>query len=171
MKLEMMIAPGAKSSAISKVILTNNTRQRVLGIDYGEKRIGLALSDEMGLTARPLSTLVRTNRQNDVRRLREICRTNDVGRIVVGNPLHMSGATGEMAYRVSRFAARLEKELGIPVELIDERLTSWEAERMAVEDKSSKRIGGAVDDLAAAILLRQYLEQEREKRGKKVEEA
>lgn len=166
-----MIALGAKSSAISEVVLTNGARQRVLGIDYGEKRMGLALSDEVGLTARPLSTLVRRNRQDDIRRLRDICRTNAVGRIVVGHPLHIRGGAGEMAEQTSRFAARLQKELGIPVELIDERLTSWEAERMAAQGELSQRKRGALDDVAAAILLREYLEQEREKRGKKVKEA
>jgi putative holliday junction resolvase len=171
MKLEMMIAAGAKSWAISEAVLKNHVRQRVLGIDYGQKRIGLALSDEMRVTARPLSTLVRTNRQNDVRRLREICRTNGVGQIVVGHPLRMSGAAGEMAEQVARFAVRLQKELGIPVELLDERLTSWEAEKMVAQGGLSKREGSAVDDLAAAILLRQYLEQESEKPGKKVEKA
>jgi len=169
MKLEMMIAAGAKSWAISEAVLGESARQRVLGIDYGRKRIGLALSDAMRMTVRPLSTLVRTNRQNDIRRLREICRTNAVGQIVVGHPLHMSGVSGEMAEQVSRFAGRLQKELGIPVELLDERLTSWEAKRMVAQGELSRRKGGAVDDLAAAILLRQYLEKE--KQGQKVKEA
>ncbi len=100
---------------------------RILAIDYGRKRIGLALSDELGLTAQPLATIVRTNRRNDLRRLREICRQYEVGRIVVGHPLHMTGEAGEMAEEAKRFAARLEKDLRIEVVLVDERLTSWEA--------------------------------------------
>jgi len=74
-----------------------------------------------------------------------------------------------MAEQVSRFAGRLQKELGIPVELLDERLTSWEAKRMVAQGELSRRKGGAVDDLAAAILLRQYLEKE--KQDQKVKEA
>lgn len=133
--------------------------RRILAIDYGRKRIGLALSDELGLTAQPLTTLVRTNRRNDLRRLRDICRKHGVAHIVVGYPLHMTGEAGEMADEVARFSARLRKELGIETELVDERLTSWEAERMAAEAKSKRRKGRALDDVAAAILLRDYLER------------
>jgi putative holliday junction resolvase len=136
---------------------------RVLAIDYGRKRIGLALSDAMGMTAHPLAVLSRTNRRNDVRRLRELCREHSVGRIVVGHPVEMGGDAGEMADEASRFAARLEKELGLPTELLDERLTSWEAEHGLPEAKSARRKGAPVDDLAAAILLREYLEKSHER--------
>jgi putative Holliday junction resolvase len=105
---------------------------------------------------------VRTNRQNDLRRLREICRTHGVAQIVVGHPVHLSGEAGPMADEAARFAARLQKELGIPVDLQDERLTSWEAEQVAAEMKpSSRRRRGPLDDVAAAILLREYLERKR----------
>lgn len=135
---------------------------RVLAIDYGRKRIGLALSDELGLTSQPLATLVRTNRQNDIRRLREICRAREVSQIVVGHPVRMSGEPGAMADEASRFAARLQSELGIPVVLQDERLTSWEAEQMAAEMKPSpRRKREPLDHVAAAILLRDYLERKR----------
>jgi putative pre-16S rRNA nuclease len=133
--------------------------RRILAIDYGRRRIGLALSDELGLTARPLAILLRTNRRNDLRRLREICREHGVGRILVGHPVHMTGASGEMADEAARFAARLAKELGIATELADERLTSWEAEQLLGEAKSSRPKGAPVDDLAAAVLLREYLEK------------
>jgi putative holliday junction resolvase len=133
-------------------------RRRILAIDYGRKRIGLALSDELRLTAQPLSTLARVNRQSDVRSLREICRQYAVARVIVGHPLHMTGEAGEMADEAARFAARLRKELGLEVELMDERLTSWEAEQMTAGSKSDangKR--QPVDDIAAAVLLREYL--------------
>ncbi len=136
--------------------------RRVLAVDYGRKRIGLALSDLLGLTAQPLATLVRVNRQNDLRRLREACRTHGVTHIIVGHPLHMTGEAGEMANEAARFAARLEKEIGISVELVDERLTSWEAEQTLAETKSSaRRRGKPLDDVAAAVLLRDYLERTR----------
>jgi putative holliday junction resolvase len=138
---------------------------RVLAVDYGRKRIGLALSDELGLTAQPLATLVRVNRQTDLRRLREACRAHGVAHIIVGHPLHMTGDAGEMADEAARFAARLEKETGIGVELVDERLTSWEAKQTIAETHSSasskKRRRKPLDDVAAAVLLRDYLERTR----------
>ena len=132
--------------------------RRILAIDYGRKRIGLALSDELNLTAHPFSTLIRVNRHKDLQRLREICRQNGVRHIVVGLPLHLTGQAGEMAEEVSRFATRLRKELGISVELLDERLTTWEAKQMATRTPSSLRRQGPFDHIAAAILLRDYLE-------------
>ncbi len=144
-----------------KQCAANNRKPRILAIDYGRKRIGLALSDESGLIAQPLGTLVRTNRSNDLRRLREICREHAVGRIIVGHPLHMTGAAGEMAEEAARFSARLQKELGIATELVDERLTSWEAQQAVPAFRSTRRERRPLDDLAAAVLLRDYLEQKR----------
>ena len=136
-------------------------RNRILAIDYGRKRIGLALSDELRLTAQPLGTLLRTNRQADLRRLRETCRSHAVSRIVVGHPLHITGEAGEMADESARFATRLRKELGLEVELVDERLTSWEARQIRPASRSDEgRKRQPVDDLAAAVLLRDYLEQQ-----------
>ncbi len=136
--------------------------RRILAVDYGRKRIGLALSDALGLTAQPLATLVRVNRQTDLRRLREACRTHGVTHIIVGHPVHMTGEAGEMANEAARFAVRIEKEIGIGVELVDERLTSWEAEQTIAETKSSaRRRRKPLDDVAAAILLRDYLERTR----------
>jgi putative Holliday junction resolvase len=134
---------------------------RILAVDYGRKRIGLALSDELGLTAQPLATLVRTNRRDNLRRLRDICIRQGVARIVVGHPVHMNGEAGEMANEAARFANRLKKETGIDVELLDERLTSWEAGQMIAERGPSRsaRKGRPLDDVAAALLLREYLER------------
>jgi len=143
---------------------------RILAVDYGRKRIGLALSDELRVTAHPLTTLLRTNRQNDMRRLREICRENSVARIVVGQPLHMSGDASPMSDEAARFAARLQKHLGIQVELADERLTSWEAQRTLAKKTAALRRRKPIDDLAAAVLLRDYLEQTREQPGRTLEE-
>lgn len=130
---------------------------RILAIDYGRKRLGLALSDELGLTAQPLEVLSRTNRRNDLRRLREICRDRAVARIIVGRPLTMTGDAGEMAGEAARFAARLGKELGLQTELVDERLTSWDARQLLANEAVPRRKDQPIDDLAAAILLREYL--------------
>jgi putative holliday junction resolvase len=134
-------------------------RRRILAVDYGRRRIGLAISDDLGVIATPLETFSRTNRSNDFRRLRDICRAQGVARIIVGHPLHLTGEASPMAEEAARFAARLDKELGIPVELQDERLTSWEARQTVAETKTRKR--ASLDNLSAAILLRDYLEQER----------
>jgi putative holliday junction resolvase len=135
---------------------------RVLAIDYGRKRIGLAVSDELHLTAQPLAVMKRANRREDLRRLRDICRKQGVALILVGHPLHITGEAGEMAQEAARFAARLRKELGIEVDLVDERLTSWEAAQMIAESGSSnRRKQESLDDVAAAIFLREYLERNR----------
>lgn len=147
-----------------------STAGRILAIDYGRRRIGLALSDALGLTAQPLETLARANRRNDLRRLREIVRANDVRRIIVGHPLHLDGSASEMAAEAARFAARIEKELRVPVELMDERLTSWEAAEIVATRKAAarKRSGNRarqtrnnLHQIAAAIILRDYLERAR----------
>jgi putative Holliday junction resolvase len=135
---------------------------RILAIDYGRKRIGLALSDELQLTAQPLLVMTRANRREDLRRLRDVCRKHFVARILVGHPLHITGEAGEMADEAARFAARLRKELGIEVDLVDERLTSWQAAEMIAESgSSSRRKESSLDDVAAAIFLREYLERNR----------
>ncbi|HWG59672.1 MAG TPA: Holliday junction resolvase RuvX [Candidatus Acidoferrales bacterium] len=134
---------------------------RILAIDYGRKRIGLAVSDELGLTARPLENMQRENRQADMRRIREICREHCIRRVVVGQPLHMTGQAGEMAQEAERYAARLRKQLGLPVELLDERLTSWEAKETMEQAGGHSRRREPLDAVAAAVLLRDYLERER----------
>jgi len=157
MYLAMFVVRG-RISEIPEAAMSETAPKRVLAIDYGRRRIGLALSDERRVTAQPLATLVRTNRPNDLRRLRDLCRERGVAQVVVGYPLTLSGEAGQMAEEVARFAARLEKELGIPVELQDERLTSWEAGQLALEMKPRR---GPLDHLAAAIVLRDYLERQR----------
>lgn len=133
-----------------------------MALDYGQKRIGLAISDELLLTARPLATLVRRNRRDDFRRLRELARAEGVARIVVGHPLNMDGTAGPMAAEAARFASRLQKELGLPVELADERLSTWEAARTLKETRSRGKSPAKADDVAAAVILRQYLQSRAE---------
>jgi putative Holliday junction resolvase len=142
---------------------------RVLAIDYGRRRIGLAISDELRMTARPLEMLQRKNRRDDLRRLREIVRREGVGRVIVGHPLHLDGRASEMGEEAAHFASRIAKELRVEVELVDERLTSWEAEQTVAETgaRRSQRSGArgrrrseAIDDVAAAVLLREYLNRE-----------
>lgn len=143
----------------------------ILAIDYGKKRLGLALSDEHGVTARPFATWTRTNRRRDLARLRELVRQQGIRRIVVGLPLHLDGTPSEMSEEAKSFANRVEKALGLPVDMMDERLTSWEAHATLADATSHNRArrgssGRAstlkktmVDELAAAIVLRDYLQR------------
>ncbi len=149
----------------------------ILAIDYGRKRLGLALSDEFGVTSRPYATWTRINRRRDLARLRELARQHGVRRIVVGLPLHLDGSPSEMSEEARSFAARVEKALGLPVEMMDERLSSWEAHETLAALSSSKRVRhgsfgstGArkqtpLDEIAAAIILRNYLDRARLRTG------
>lgn len=136
----------------------DSSLRRILALDYGRARIGLALADAGARIARPLGLIVRKNRNADMQKLREIIREHGVRRIVVGLPLRLDGTAGEMAEEAGRFAERVRKQMGLPVEMVDERLSSWEAEQSG--EKNKKREGKeSVDALAAALILREYLEQ------------
>jgi putative Holliday junction resolvase len=149
----------------------------ILAIDYGQKRLGLALSDEHGVTSRPFAIWTRTNRRRDLTRLRELVLQQAVRRIVVGLPLHLDGTPSEMSEEAKSFAARVEKALGVRVEMADERLSSWEAKQTMAAKKSTAplRRGGvqhprrrqkaALDDVAAAVILRDYLDRTRSRTG------
>lgn len=135
---------------------------RVLAIDYGRRRLGLAISDPLRLTARPLATWIRSNRRHDLARLRRLCREQEVNLIVVGWPLELAGTEGEMAGEAARFAERVRADLHIPAELMDERLSSWEAEHTLCESAGGKsrardRRQQRLDEVAAAVILRDYL--------------
>ena len=133
----------------------------VLAIDYGRRRLGLALSDALGVIARPLAVWQRTNRRGDLARIRDLCRRHSVGRIVVGWPIRLDGTPGEMAREAASFAERLRKYLGRPVDLADERLSSWEASQQ-LHETGARRGGKPVDDVAATVILRDYLARARE---------
>jgi putative holliday junction resolvase len=133
--------------------------------------MGLAIAESRMGIAEPFGTLERINRNEDIRRLRELVRDHAVRWILVGLPLRLDGSRGEMADEAARFAARVRKQIGVPVEMADERLTSWEAERLLEEQfgRKSKQLPGAskkrdaekftVDSVAATIILREYLER------------
>jgi putative holliday junction resolvase len=148
-------------------------RTAILAIDYGTVRIGLALADIETALPRPVATMERINRNEDMRRLREFVRDHGVREIVVGLPLRLDGSRGDMAEEATRFGDRVRKQLGLPVEMVDERLTSWEAERLLEEQagkifhddaktshkkrRESTRV--SVDAMAAAVILKEYLEK------------
>lgn len=136
---------------------------RILAIDLGEKRIGLALSDPDGLIASPAGRLLRRGGQKDLDALRELAAAHQVSEVVVGLPLHLSGAESPGSKKARAFAARLEAELGLPVRLIDESLTTAEAEEILVEaDVSRRKRRQHIDGMAAALILRAYLNERAE---------
>ena len=153
--------------AAAQLSRTETIPGRILALDYGRRRIGIAVSDELRITAQPLETLEHVNRQKDVQRVREIARKHQARKILVGHPVHLNGVPGEMAEEAARFARRLGKELGIPVELVDERLTSWEAAQSVAETRPASPRSSttgkreALDHVAAAVMLREYLDRER----------
>ncbi len=132
---------------------------RVLALDLGKRRIGLALSDELGITAQGLETLQRTNIREDIARLVQLIAERNVSLILVGNPLHMSGREGRQVEFARDFADRLKGAAGVPVQFWDERLTTVEAQRVLKESGISiEKRAQAVDRLAAVILLESYLD-------------
>lgn len=132
---------------------------RVLGLDVGARRIGIAVSDPLGITAQGLETLQRKNKRQDFERLGQIIREYDVRQIVVGLPLRMSGAEGTQAGKMHEFAEELRRRFSLPVHMWDERLTSAEANRLLREtDLSIEKRGKAVDRMAAVLILQGWME-------------
>lgn len=138
------------------------TNGRVLALDLGKRRIGLALSDELGITAQGLQTLERSNIREDLAKLAELISEKNVSLILMGNPLHMSGDESRQTQYTREFAERLQAATGLPIEFRDERLTTVEAERVLRQSGISiQKRAKAVDRLAAVILLESYLDSRR----------
>jgi putative Holliday junction resolvase len=136
-------------------------RGRVLALDVGKRRIGLALSDGLGLTAQGLPTLERTKIREDMDRLAEITQDKSVTLYLIGDPLHMSGDQSRQAQYIRDFADRLSKKTGVPVQFWDERLTTVQAQRVLKESGISiEKRARAVDKLAAVILLESFLDSQ-----------
>lgn len=132
---------------------------RILALDHGTKRIGVALSDELGWTAQPLETIERRTLDRDIAHIRELVRTHDVGQVLLGLPLRLNGEEGPAVQAVHEFVARLGEALPVPIVTWDERMTTKAAEELLIAaDVSRKKRKGVVDRVAAAILLQSYLE-------------
>jgi putative Holliday junction resolvase len=133
-----------------------------LGLDVGSKRIGVAGCDGLGLMATGLTTIERTSFDRDVQQLREWVEHREVQLLVVGLPYASDGTLGLQARQIQKFAKRLAKALQLPVEYIDERLTSVEAEELIkAENRLLSRNKGLIDRKAAAIILQQWLDNRR----------
>ena len=136
---------------------------RLLALDVGTKRIGIAVSDELGLTAQPVMTLeTRRNPRDDLRSIARLARRHEVAEIVIGNPLHLSGDVSSRAVKVQAFATELAQLTGLPVHLWDERLTTREAHQMLYQAGHARQHHkGLVDQVAATLILQSFLDHRR----------
>lgn len=132
----------------------------LLGLDVGDVRIGVAVSDVLGSGAHPLCTLTRTNRQRDIIAIGDLVSIHEVERIVIGLPVSLDGTIGTQAEKVQKFGARLSEGLDVPVEFLDERFTTAEAEEildtLEMNPKERKKI---IDQVSAVIILDEYLRE------------
>jgi putative Holliday junction resolvase len=128
-------------------------------MDVGSRRIGLAISDPLGITAQGLDTIHRLNKRTDFAKLERVIRDHNVSEIVVGLPLRMSGAEGIQAEKMQAFADEVRRRFKLPVHLWDERLTSAQANRLLREtDMSIKQRGAVVDQMAAVLILQNWMD-------------
>ncbi len=135
------------------------TAMRILGLDLGERRVGVAVSDSLGLTAQPVGTLEITGDRDLLARIGALVREHEISRVVVGLPLNQDGSEGPRATRVLDLAGRIGATLGLPVETVDERFSSIEATRVLRDaPRKVRRQKGSVDRIAAAIILQNYLD-------------
>ena len=139
---------------------------RVMALDVGDKRIGVALTDPLGYTVQPLMTLYTKTPRSDIKSIARLIRKHGVAEVVVGKPLHMSGEVSPRVQKAEAFAAELQAECGIPVHLFDERLTSWDAQQLldeaaggsprnAADRRARKQV---IDQVAAVLILESFLQ-------------
>jgi putative holliday junction resolvase len=137
---------------------------RILGLDVGTKRIGLAMSDELLLTAQGSLTIYRKSPEADIEEIKRIVKENAVQEVIVGLPLNMNGTQGPKAREAVDFAEKISKAVDVPVKTWDERLTTVQAERALLEaDVSRAKRKKVIDKLAAQVILQSYLD--RRKKG------
>jgi putative Holliday junction resolvase len=131
---------------------------RLLGLDVGEKRVGVALCDETQTLARPLLTLRRASKKEDFATLAALCHKHAIEKVIVGLPRTLRGEEGPQARRVRRYADELRSALNLPIEFWDERYSSVEAQERLTASGRKARAKGEIDSAAAAIVLQEYLD-------------
>ncbi len=135
---------------------------RILGLDHGDRHVGLALSDPLGLTAQPLGQIILAGEAENKRCFADLVRKHEVKEIVVGLPLRMDGSSGTRAEKTREFAVWLEKAVGLPVTLWDERLTTQQAVGIMKEQKMHWKIKRKVEhQISATLILQSYLDHRR----------
>ena len=138
---------------------------RFMGIDYGDRRVGVAVSDELMLTAQGAATIENTGEENVIREIGRLAREFGAERLVVGLPRNMNGSIGPRGELAMGFARRLGEATGLEVELWDERLTTMFAQRTLLEaDVSRKKRKAVVDKMAAALLLQSYMDAQKSRK-------
>ncbi|MFA5629735.1 MAG: Holliday junction resolvase RuvX [Dehalococcoidales bacterium] len=134
---------------------------RLLGLDVGDKRIGVAMSDPSGILATPLTIIERRNDNADIEAILDILNHNEIGRIIVGLPLAQDGGIGLQAGKVKGFAEKLQKQIAIPLEYRDESFSTDSAKKLMLQTKSKKARRNTKDDaIAAAYILQHFLEEQ-----------
>ncbi|MFH1782362.1 MAG: Holliday junction resolvase RuvX [Candidatus Omnitrophota bacterium] len=134
---------------------------RIIGLDVGEKRVGVAVSDALNITAQGIDTIERKNDSVLLEKIRSLVKEYEVSKIIVGMPLNMNGSKGKSALAIRDFSDKLKHELKIDIELIDERLTSAQGERLLIQaDVSRKKRKLAIDKIAAQLILQTYLDSD-----------
>ena len=132
---------------------------RILSLDVGEKRIGVAISDELHITAQGLETIQQKGKEHTLGTIRDLVEKHDVNKIIVGMPLNMNGTKGQRAKATESFISALKKKFTIPIETIDERLSTAQGERLLIEaDVSRKKRKASLDKIAAQLILQTYLD-------------
>lgn len=135
----------------------------LLGLDVGDVRIGVALSDELGVAAHPLCTLTRKNRKVDLLAIADLVAIHKIDRVIIGLPISLDGSIGTQAEKVQKFAQRLENVIDIPIEFQDESFTTAEAEDILRElNKDTKEQKELIDEVSAVIILNDYLRHDQE---------
>ncbi len=136
---------------------------RILSLDFGEKRIGVAVSDPLNIIAQSVGTIERKGVKSDLKKIEELVRVYEAEKIIVGLPLNMDGTKGKSANRAIAFVNELKKEIKIEVEMLDERLTTRQGERIFLEaDLSRKKRKKNIDKIAAQLILQSYLDSNRQ---------
>ena len=132
---------------------------RILGIDHGQRRIGVAISDEQGLTAQPLLTILHTNHRNDLRSIGRLLRRHSCAAIIIGWPIHLSGDRSPRALAAEKFADTLRAEFSLPVHLWDERMSTAEAHRhLDAVGRGARDRKDVIDQVAAMLILQSWLD-------------
>jgi putative Holliday junction resolvase len=134
------------------------TGQRVMGVDYGEKRIGVALSDPLRIMASPLTIITRTTESQDINALLDIAAQRDVGRIIIGLPVSLDGSLGPQAAKVKAFTGEMARSTDIPIEFRDEKLSTVEAKELVQKARKTDH-KTRYDAAAAALILQSYLDE------------
>ncbi|MFQ5854206.1 MAG: Holliday junction resolvase RuvX [Anaerolineae bacterium] len=136
--------------------------KRIMALDVGERRIGVAVSDPLGIIARSLAVVKRDTDETAIARIKTLMDEEDVGRLIVGFPRSLSGAVGPQARAVEAFARQIESAIDVPVEMWDERLSTVTAVRVLTErGQSAREQKQTIDAVAAAVILQDYLDAQR----------